>query len=142
MAKFRKKPVEIEARQYLGDCTRYKLLQWINEGQYAKGRELVAWTNDVLMIPTLEGPHRAEPGDWIICGVAGEFYPCKPEIFEATYEAVENSIKLDDSERQPCEVWTRVMGYFRPVSSFNVGKKTEHRERVCFMVSKEENEKL
>jgi len=38
------------------------------------------------MIPTLEGDHTAQPGDWIICGVAGEFYPCKPDIFEMTYE--------------------------------------------------------
>ena len=42
-------------------------------------------------------------------------------------------MELKDSERQPCEVWTRVMGYFRPVSSFNIGKKAEHRARVCFV---------
>lgn len=39
---------------------------------------------------------------------------------------------LTDAERQPCEVWTRVMGYFRPVSAFNIGKKSEYAERVCF----------
>ena len=42
------------------------------------------------------------------------------------------SIRLDDSERQPCEVWTRVMGYHRPVASFNIGKKGEHHERRFF----------
>ena len=41
-------------------------------------------------------------------------------------------IRLDDSERQPCEVWTRVMGYHRPVASFNIGKKGEHHERRFF----------
>lgn len=41
-----------------------------------------------LTIPTLEGNHLARHGDWIIKGVSGEFYPCKPDIFEATYEAV------------------------------------------------------
>lgn len=41
-----------------------------------------------IYVPTLEGSLFAAPGDWIIRGVAGEFYPCKPEIFEATYEAV------------------------------------------------------
>lgn len=41
-------------------------------------------------------------------------------------------IVLDDSERQPCEVWTRVMGYHRPVASFNIGKKGEHYERRFF----------
>lgn len=43
-----------------------------------------------------------------------------------------NKIKLKDEERQPCEVWTRVMGYHRPVSAFNRGKKGEHAERVHF----------
>lgn len=41
-------------------------------------------------------------------------------------------IKLDDAERQPCEIWTRVMGYHRPVSSFNTGKKGEFYERTYF----------
>lgn len=39
---------------------------------------------------------------------------------------------LNDAERTPCEVWTRVMGYHRPVASFNNGKKSEYAERVCF----------
>lgn len=42
------------------------------------------------------------------------------------------TIKLQDSERQPCEIWTRVMGYHRPVSSFNIGKKGEFHERRFF----------
>jgi len=45
------------------------------------------------------------------------------------------AISLDDSERQPCEVWTRVMGYHRPVASFNIGKKAEHRQRRFFRES-------
>ena len=45
-------------------------------------------------------------------------------------------IKLSASERQPCEVWTRVMGYYRPVSEFNIGKKAEYAERVCFTEKK------
>lgn len=43
-----------------------------------------------------------------------------------------NDITLDDSERQPCEVWTRVMGYHRPTTSFNGGKQSEFAERKCF----------
>jgi len=42
------------------------------------------------------------------------------------------AIQLEDHERQPCEVWTRVMGYHRPVSQFNIGKQSEHRERRSF----------
>ncbi len=45
---------------------------------------------------------------------------------------VDDTIVLHDTERQPCEVWTRVMGYHRPVSSFNIGKKGEHYERRLF----------
>jgi anaerobic ribonucleoside-triphosphate reductase len=48
----------------------------------------------------------------------------------------EKEIKLDDAERQECEIWTRVMGYFRPVEAFNVGKKSEYAERVCFSEKK------
>jgi anaerobic ribonucleoside-triphosphate reductase len=48
----------------------------------------------------------------------------------------QETIVLVDSERQPCEVWTRVMGYFRPVSSFNRGKQGEYHERKCFLESK------
>jgi len=42
------------------------------------------------------------------------------------------TLPLDDAERQPCEVWTRVMGYHRPVDSFNIGKKAEHLQRRFF----------
>lgn len=44
----------------------------------------------------------------------------------------QQEIVLSDEERQPCEVWTRVMGYHRPVASFNIGKKGEHHERQFF----------
>lgn len=59
--KFKKKPVVIEA--------------------YKTDRE--------IMVQTLEGPLRASPGDWIITGICGEQYPCKPDIFQSTYELVE-----------------------------------------------------
>lgn len=45
---------------------------------------------------------------------------------------VVDGIELADAERQPCEIWTRVMGYHRPVASFNTGKRGEYAERVCF----------
>lgn len=46
-----------------------------------------------------------------------------------------SAMTLRDEERQPCEVWTRVMGYHRPMSSFNIGKKGEFAERVCFSLA-------
>jgi hypothetical protein len=51
-------------------------------------------------------------------------------------EAASESVELRDEERQRCEVWTRVMGYHRPVASFNVGKKAEHGERRFFSESR------
>lgn len=51
-------------------------------------------------------------------------------------EKTNETIELKDSERQPCEVWTRVMGYHRPVQSFNIGKKGEFEERKYFVENK------
>ena len=47
-----------------------------------------------------------------------------------------SDIQLKDAERQPCEVWTRVMGYHRPIASYNKGKKAEYYERLCFSEEK------
>jgi hypothetical protein len=51
---------------------------------------------------------------------------------DTTAVTIAPTTRLADEERQPCEVWTRVMGYHRPVSSFNKGKQGEYAERVCF----------
>ena len=83
--KYRKKPVVIEADQ-LTIHNLSKLAAWC--GGSIKGLKLPI-EERCIDIQTLEGEMRANMGDWIIKGVAGEFYPCKPEIFEATYEAVE-----------------------------------------------------
>ena len=82
MAKFRKEPVVIDAVQFV-PLTMDDLLPHL-EG-------CIGWqiTSKGIEIPTLEGVMVAAPGDWIIKGVKGEFYPCKPDIFAATYKAVE-----------------------------------------------------
>lgn len=86
--KFRKKPVVIEAQQLTGDSL-FDLMRWINSND-GKTKEW-GWDDDdrYLIISTLEGNMKAQAGDWIIRGVQGEFYPCKSDIFEATYEKVE-----------------------------------------------------
>jgi hypothetical protein len=87
MAKFRKKPVVIEAHQFDGTLeSKIKM-----ETEFGVTTVDATIYNDTVLtwrIGTLEGPHEVTPGDWIIRGVKGEFYPCKPDIFEATYEAV------------------------------------------------------
>lgn len=83
MPKFRKKPVVIEARQWTGENAD-DILDWINEGY--DGMAYLKPNGVDLVIPTLEGNHTASMYDWIIRGVQSEFYPCKPDIFDATYE--------------------------------------------------------
>ncbi len=87
--KFRKKPVVIEAMQLNGQTV--KICEWLAAGgaDYTTETHLSDGRLDVVLIKTLEGKMRADPTDWIIRGVNGEFYPCKPEIFEKTYEKVE-----------------------------------------------------
>ena len=87
MPMFRKKPVVIEAVQYVFDGE--EVLQDMAQDAIANFMEQnITIEGDDIIIPTLEGDHRALPGDWIIKGVQGEFYPCKPDIFAATYDAV------------------------------------------------------
>ena len=91
MPKFRKKPVVIEAVQYSMTQPFEPGPAWLNEALAKRPGEVGAiWSDDedarVLMIGTLESPHECRVGDWIIQGVAGELYPCKPDVFAATYE--------------------------------------------------------
>ena len=103
--RFQKKPVVVEAAYFDGelvgmtDRTGKRVVpntcpDWFpavvperdDAAELAAGD--VAWMGGALCIGTLEGNHRAAPGDWIICGIKGELYPCKPDIFEATYTRV------------------------------------------------------
>ena len=91
MAQYRKKPVVIDAFRWTGGEDQTEDPEWICEA-LCTGRVRFerAGTPDVaLLIDTLEVTLRANRGDWIIRGVKGELYPCKPDIFAATYEAVE-----------------------------------------------------
>lgn len=88
--RYRKKPVEIVAEQFAGTVeSANRILGWIGSNG-AEARRLHAYYPEKgLIIATLEGEMRANPGDWIIRGVKGEFYPCRDDIFQATYDAVE-----------------------------------------------------
>jgi len=116
--KYRKKPVTIEAMQYgpkpqgghdvtcwmeenlypglIGDATQPQTLRYPNrlESVPDKGWYIDPANGD-LMIRTLEGDMRTTPGDYVIKGVQGEFYPCKSDIFEATYERVDDDERTD-----------------------------------------------
>lgn len=87
MAKFRKRPVVIDAVRFLSDGASVAAISELAD------REIrVDYTKPsipVLRIETLEGTMTAQVGDWIIRGVKGELYPCKPDIFDQTYEVAE-----------------------------------------------------
>lgn len=95
--KYRKKPVVIDAMQYPGLPTvmgsarldaYVKFDDWLVAHQ---GENRPRYRGNTVVIPTLEGEMTAQPGDWIIRGVKGELYPCKPDIFAATYEPAETN---------------------------------------------------
>lgn len=88
MGYYRKRPVTIEARRLPTD----DYDEWCDVVAWCGGRAIDHHEHPtaVAAIDTLEGTMYAEPGDWVIKGVAGEFYPCKPEVFTASYEPVVN----------------------------------------------------
>src|ERR1039458_6676503 len=85
MAQYRKKPVVIEAVRWTG--TNYVEVDEFT-GKAFGYQSVLDPARIVVAIHTKEGTMLGEPGDWIIRGVKGEFYPCKPDIFEATYVSV------------------------------------------------------
>jgi len=79
--KYQKKPVVIEAVQYDGNLSSVK--------EFIDHKVDYSFSKDDFNILTLEGPIHVSDGDYVIKGVHGEFYPCKPDIFEETYEPVD-----------------------------------------------------
>lgn len=79
--RFIKKPIEVEAIQWNGD--NFKEVR-----EFMSDSHVIITMYDELVIPTLEGDMKAPIGSWIIRGMAGEYYPCRREIFEETYEQV------------------------------------------------------
>ena len=86
MARFRKKPVVIDAVQYDGNfrCLDCFSISEVSHFIVSKDSE----GNQCIKIPTLEGEMKARNNDWIIRGIKGEYYPCKPDIFAATNESI------------------------------------------------------
>lgn len=107
---FQKKPVTVFAIQFTGELSAAAVHGWCGmddsvteyvprghehpmryptEYDRSNGNVYPEIAPEFMVIKTLEGNHRADIGDWIIRGVKGEFYPCKPDIFEATYDALD-----------------------------------------------------
>lgn len=86
---YRKRPIEVEAIQWTGSARCLRLLKRVWDPQF-EASFVTFWTNSgAIEIKTLEGNVIANPGSYIIRGVKGEFYPCREDIFNKTYERVE-----------------------------------------------------
>lgn len=91
MAKYRKKPVVIEAIQYTKNNI-HEVMDFIEKHSKKDNSRYLAYdvNHNKYFINTLEGKYLLTEGDYVICGVKGEFYPCKSDIFEMTYELVDD----------------------------------------------------
>jgi hypothetical protein len=89
---FVKRPITVEAVQWTGD-NQTEVSALLREGS-----GVLSFSGDNVLCETREGTMMADLGDWIIRGIAGEIYPCKPEIFEATYEEVSPQSEGDAAE--------------------------------------------
>ncbi len=87
---YRKRPVEVQAMRWLPE--NMTAAGWVVGWMQANGCDPEVGDGKRLLITTLEGVMAADPEDVIIRGVQGEFYPCKPDIFQATYEAVQSPL--------------------------------------------------
>ena len=88
MPLYRKKPVVVKAVQYDGNFRCLDIFSIQEVGKFKIGKEVDG--TPYLLIPTLEGEMKCSKWDYVIRGVNGEFYPCKPDIFEKTYEPVDS----------------------------------------------------
>ncbi len=88
MSKYVKKPIVIEAYKYQSELGNNRLMNWLSQ----MGANIDGWVfhDGEITIPTLEGAMKASDGDYIIKGIQGEYYPCKPDIFEQTYDEVDH----------------------------------------------------
>lgn len=96
MGRFKKKPLVIEAFEWTGNAYQAEDPIWIKDALAKPLNEVGAAhivkddeDGAILRIHTPEGILSAKPGDWVIRGIAGEIYPCKPSVFDATYESVD-----------------------------------------------------
>lgn len=115
--RYRKKPVEISAAKWDGTAEQATpLIEWmLQNGEtanyYCEPPCSEKEEGHVIRIYTLEGAMDAQPGDYIICGVANEFYPCKPDIFAATYESATDNEAEADEHHSVQELYDYRMAY-------------------------------
>lgn len=105
MGQFKKKPVIIEAMRLplTNEDPPGELFQWLDDN--SKDLEWESGRDETLIIHTMEGSMTARPGDWIIRGVRGELYPCKPDIFEETYASLEEINRHEEVEELRAALW-------------------------------------
>jgi len=119
--RYRKKPVVVEAEQFWPEEQPWPAGVEATDG--ADGRSTTGY-----LIDTLEGRHDVTPGDFIITGVAGERYPCKPQIFEATYEPVDGAVIRDGQPGEVDDPRCGICEWFDPAAVSLYGPPPRHGE--------------
>jgi hypothetical protein len=119
MPKFKKKPIELEAEQWFQN----KFVEGV-DGPFRRLNDIVGVSTYYGTITTPDGPYEVNPGDWIITEPTGEKFPCKPHIFEATYDPVEEEVRMSDYTIEVMAAyahaaWSGWMRYLFSVSSEN-----------------------
>lgn len=108
--KIRNKVTEKTAMLYDGTPeSHYAIAKWAHDGLPPEANCIVYPDIYMLRIRTLEGDHTASPGDWVIRGLKGEFYPCKPDVFSRSYEFVD-SLSVPDTAAQTFAKLRKLMG--------------------------------
>lgn len=125
--KAKKKPVVIECIQFNGNSNKMEIEKWMGKELKCEVFSDSAYEAEMgapyfsLFIPTLEGEMRADPHDYIIKGVNGEFYPCKPDIFEKTYSVVnENQFSFDELGIPLAEVGERLLALNENLANYGI----------------------
>lgn len=119
--KYKKKPVVIEAMQFDGSIeSAVEIRKWSHH-------QVSSYSEDTLklLIPTLEGDMTASPGDYIIRGVKGEYYPCKPDIFDVTYDKAEEGdfkTRLKDEHNQLEEKFNKLKSFVESGKFYELDK--------------------
>jgi len=115
MTKFRKKPVVIDAILNIGCAS--EIRDWIDQTKHTTGKlssvlaTVLAHTDGAVTVHTLEGTMRCDVGDWLIRGVNGELYPCKPGIFEATYERADEDAEYAEKVSAQYDPGEKIAGF-------------------------------
>ena len=132
MGKYKKRSVEVDALQFNTLDDYLVIVEWMKaSGDTFALADEVRYSTPIMTIQTLEGVMAASPGDWIIRGIKGEFYPCKPDIFSATYDPVETDATM--------QITRAMWELFEVLNKVKSNDRSPHDRRIAIAITKAED---